>query len=590
MIAVAVTFPVLRGTSRFIVQTGRRWSVIEHLLLDAVTRAPGTALDFAEKSGLPRRVVVEAFIRLMRAGWVEIHAARPGLEFHPTALGLVQAPLDQLPAATVTQPKKRSFAIEQITGGVFRSRELDLRPSYRLPHPTEDQLVIHLPGSLIPSQGDLTEVFTAIEGEDELIVGIDRSAERLLERHAVVMVRDGVIEGLPGRASPTLRNLILARAAEAVSTTQHSKQPKPASPSVVVGEVAAPVSVAELAEPTQALYEGEDLILDGAAHKAALERMLRQARQRVIIHSTFVTDQAVDALYPLLISAAERGAVIDILWGHDDIGTATNTSRAAAERLRARVANAGRADSIRVHPFSTNSHTKIAVADNGRERWHALVGSCNWLSSNFGSFEASLRLREPRLVGLLTCKLAGLTRGRPGIWHDLAIQMTVLGRSIESTSRGNGRTVPMRLLFAPDHAKLPLEARDRAHKRIFVLSHRFGIAAQPVSLLPILAAVKVKQIEASAFFGRTTGPLSGSEGADLTREFGAQGLRIRAVHRPRIHAKVLGWDDDALAISSLNWLSADPPDLAPFREIGVLVEAPQIAEHFLRVFEQARVD
>jgi cardiolipin synthase len=133
MIAVAVTFPVLRGTSLFIVQTGRRWSVIEHLLLDAVSRGPGTAPDFAEKSGLPRRVVVEAFIRLMRAGWVEIHAAKAGLEFHPTALGSVQAPLDQLPAAAVMQPKKRSFAIEQVTGGVFRSRELDLRPRRALP-------------------------------------------------------------------------------------------------------------------------------------------------------------------------------------------------------------------------------------------------------------------------------------------------------------------------------------------------------------------------------------------------------------------------------------------------------------------------
>ena len=53
---------------------------------------------------------------------------------------------------------------------------------------------------------------------------------------------------------------------------------------------------------------------------------------------------------------------------------------------------------------------------------------------------------------------------------------------------------------------------------------------------------------------------------------------------------MLGWDDDALAVSSFNWLSADPPDLAPFREIGVLVEAPRVVEHFIRLFEQARVD
>jgi cardiolipin synthase A/B len=216
-------------------------------------RTPGTALDFVQKSGLPRRVVVEAFIRLMRAGWVEIRLAKAGLEFHPTALGLVQAPLDRLPAATVTQPKKRSFAIEQVTGGVFRSRELDLRQSFRLPSATEDQLVVQLPGSLVPSQGDLSEVFTAIEGEDELIVGIDRSAERLLERHAVVMVRNGVIEGLPGRASLGLRNLILAKADEAVAAAQRSKEPKPASPAAVVDDVATPVSAGELVAPVQAL-------------------------------------------------------------------------------------------------------------------------------------------------------------------------------------------------------------------------------------------------------------------------------------------------------------------------------------------------
>jgi hypothetical protein len=43
-------------------------------------------------------------------------------------------------------------------------------------------------------------------------------------------------------------------------------------------------------------------------------------------------------------------------------------------------------------------------------------------------------------------------------------------------------------LFAPDHAKLTLEARDRTTRRIFFLSHRLGIADKPVCLLPILAA------------------------------------------------------------------------------------------------------
>jgi hypothetical protein len=49
----------------------------------------------------------------------------------------------------------------------------------------------------------------------------------------------------------------------------------------------------------------------------------------------------------------------------------------------------------------------------------------------------------------------------------------------------------------------------------------------------------------------------------------------------------MGWDDDNLAISSFNWLSADPSEAAPFREIGVLVKAPKIADNFFLRFEAA---
>ena len=187
MKTVYVTFPVLRGARRFFIEKGPRWSLIEHLLLDAVCRKPRAVAELALQSGLPRRVVVEAFIRLMRAGWVEMSVTSSGLIFRGTALGAEQAPKGQLPSVTVIQPKYRGFAIEQVTGGVFRGRELDVRPQSRLPTSSDDQIVIHLDGSPIHSGGDLSEVFTAIEGEDELIVGVDRSTDKLVERYAVAV-------------------------------------------------------------------------------------------------------------------------------------------------------------------------------------------------------------------------------------------------------------------------------------------------------------------------------------------------------------------------------------------------------------------
>jgi hypothetical protein len=97
---------------------------------------------------------------------------------------------------------------------VFRGRELDLRPKSKLPVPSDEHIVVHLPGSNFGSM-DLGEVFSAIEGEDESIVGVNRSHEKLIELHAVVTVRDNVIEGLPGRANPMLRLLIGTKAKDA---------------------------------------------------------------------------------------------------------------------------------------------------------------------------------------------------------------------------------------------------------------------------------------------------------------------------------------------------------------------------------------
>jgi hypothetical protein len=256
MTTVFVTFPVLRGSNRFFIQYGRRWSVVEHLLLYAAAENPASAAELAKKSGLPRRVILEAFIRLMRAGWVEMATEDGVIVFRATPLGAVHALYEQLPAATVEQQRWRSYHIEQITGGVFRRRELETRSLAHLPASSDSQIVTHLGGTFLPGQEHLNDVFVAIEGEDEEIVGVERSGTKLTERHAVVSVRDGLIEGLPARASPALREIILdaankalaSKAAKGISAVQQARTP--AEPKA--SETEAPVS-------RPALYDPEDL-------------------------------------------------------------------------------------------------------------------------------------------------------------------------------------------------------------------------------------------------------------------------------------------------------------------------------------------
>jgi cardiolipin synthase A/B len=579
MTIIQIAIPVLRGRRRFHVEKGRRWSVVEHVMLDTVARKPAAAAELAEKSDLPRRLVVEAFIRLMRVGWVELAPGPQGLIFTATSTGRAQIIRGDLRAPTVIQPRWMGFVIDQVAGSVFRRTEIAVRHQNELSKAGKNA-VIYLDKCERHAREDLAELFAAMEGDDEEIVRVDPSPEKLVERFAIVTITDGMIEGLPGRAKPELYEAVLAKAAEAFRKAKSDRKGLPA---------AAPASApTRSTQPVSALFEQADIIVDGPEHKTALERALSHAREQVIIHSTFISEQVIPAALPLLVGAAARGTFVHILWGQDDEKTSVSKSRKAAVALQGAIQGVGRAEQVIVHPFTTRSHAKMLISDDGSGRWSAIVGSCNWLSSEFDNFETSIRVRDPALVGHLIRHLAALSLGPSGVWNDLAKNLTVLGRRVEAEPPGNGRTAKMRILLSSDHGELVLEARDSARQRIFVTSHRIGLAGRPMVIIPTLAAAKAGQVKAQLYYGRPTGVLSGIDAADLAMEFAKQGVAIRPIHHPRLHAKILAWDDDAIAVTSQNWLSADPAEGAPRREIGIFVESNRAADYLIRRFEHAR--
>jgi cardiolipin synthase len=146
----------------------------------------------------------------------------------------------------------------------------------------------------------------------------------------------------------------------------------------------------------------------------------------------------------------------------------------------------------------------------------------------------------------------------------------------------------MQLLLSPNHSEIVFEARDKASRRIFATSHRLGLAGRPMVIGPAVAEAQAKKVQVSLYYGRTTGVLSGVDAANLIRELARQGLSIRPVQEPRLHAKILAWDDDDLVITSQNWLSADPGEGAPRREIGVHIKSGKVADFAIRRFEHAR--
>jgi cardiolipin synthase A/B len=582
MTVIQVAIPVLRGRRRFHVEKGRRWSLVEHVMLDAVARKRASAIELSQKSNLPRRVVVEAFIRLMRVGWVELSAGSGGSMFTATPSGRAQLLLPELRAATIVQARWMGFVIDQVTGSVFHARgEIPVRRPRDVSKSPESDALVYLERHEEHSRENLAELFGALEGEDEIIVRADPSAEKLVERFAVATVIDGVPEGLPVRAKPELKAAVLAKAEQAALNIKGGSSAQPATlPAEAKRTARRPL--------TPCLFDQGDLLIDGPPHKDALQLALARSRQHVIIHSTFISEPAAHSALPMFLNAAARGTTVHILWGPDEEKSAMVTTKSAIGWLQVAIKDSDRADRIVIHPFTTRSHAKLLIYDDGNNNWTAVVGSCNWLYSNFESFEVSIGLRDPALVGDCVCHIANMSLGPPGVWHELASSLTFLGRRIGSLPKGAGRTAPMQLLLPPDHGALPLEARDRAKQRIVVTSHRMGIAGRPMVIIPSVSAARAKGVEVQLYYGEATGHLSGVDAAGLTAEFAKQGVAITPIHRPRLHAKFLAWDDDHLAVTSQNWLSADPAEGALRREIGVYVNSNKVADFLLRRFQHAR--
>jgi cardiolipin synthase A/B len=77
-------------------------------------------------------------------------------------------------------------------------------------------------------------------------------------------------------------------------------------------------------------------------------------------------------------------------------------------------------------------------------------------------------------------------------------------------------------------------------------------------IIPALSPAKSTQVKAELYYGRPTEVLSGVDAAGLAMGFARQGVGIKPIYQRRLHAEVLAWDDDSLAVTSQNWLSADP--------------------------------
>ena len=133
------------------------------------------------------------------------------------------------------------------------------------------------------------------------------------------------------------------------------------------------------------------------------------------------------------------------------------------------------------------------------------------------------------------------------------------------------------LVLGPQYKQFVREARDNAESDIFVTSHLFSAGGRQPVIVPALAAAEQRGIASEVFYGTPCGKGGGKVASDNVFEGAKLGVSITPILNPRLHAKILAWDNDHVLITSQNFLSADPSDLNIRREMGVYVRGASIA-------------
>ncbi|RIJ26565.1 phospholipase D-like domain-containing protein [Henriciella mobilis] len=577
---VYVAMPMLQQSYEFELESGRRWNAVEHLILQAICQKAQSAGDMSRAGNMPRRVALEALIRLMRAGWVELSQAASEVHFSATDRGRTVAMYEDLPFTTETKTRRLSFAVDLVSGKVLNKRELKLMRPDEWREFAEAKVAVEVSKPDISNTdfGHTAPLIRALVREDEDVVRIKPSVHPPLDRLAVFLVRGDNVEGLP-RDAAGLNGSILEAA---------SRVPSEAKADGAAKQVKIIAPDKEQVRPVRhTAVRHADYVLGGADHRSLIQRTLRKARKLVVIHTTFLREGAFLALQEDFRAAVNRGAKIHVFWGQGDSATEAASSRAEAERLRIQLGNWGLNSNITIHNASTNSHAKILLADDGSGDFTATIGSCNWLYSGFDSFEASVILRDPRLVSDVLFELAEMVRTSNRDFTDIGVNFLQLARTLAIRSPRNG-TSEVKILIGEEHDDCVLDARDNAQRQVDVISHRLGVTAVPAIILPMVSATRARGIQTNLFYSKASGPVSSEDSQEVRNGYQGEGVSITPVYSPRVHAKMLLRDDDHGIITSLNWLSADTSNARPHQEMGVMIRSPGSARHLREQFQVKR--
>lgn len=577
-----IYLPAWHYRARAIVQRTWGWSPIEEMILLALDRAPGTIEDVATSLGIPIQVSGSTIARLMQFGLVEVRLS-PVPQLATSSVGHDFIRLGgALPERTEDREIHISLVLEKVGHSVFRNRDVETAPLYRLTH--ADHKVNFPPG---PDETDdtmaarVTQLVAGMLRPGEWLRGV-QTINSVLERKYLAIELNDVKNGLlPEGASQDLIGALQATIKTGILPEASDPQP---SRSLTIDTMTA----------------AEQLIVGGDQHLERFERIVGKAQSDIFVLSTFVAPhddkytERHERVRTALEQACQRGVRCHLFYG--TTLDAERKNAIAMQELNVRLSSVRRARGfVLTQRDSVGSHVKCLAADDGQGGAVVLLGSSNWLSSPCSAVEVSVELTENHAAAagldLLRSIISPLSSASRSV-ETLQFTASDLRRTRSplspSTDSGQRMPVRMTILQADDHERLIRKVAHEADERFVCCTNKVGATMVPGLFNPAEIAGR-RLDDVRVYYSRRSGPIK-------RRHVTAQRERLNgvvdliAVEDPQVHAKFLLWDTDHAVVSTMNWGSQSGSPDNPLDEIGLYLEGPGVATSLLTKFEDQLED
>lgn len=579
--SVLIAIPVFRVACKVGIDRGRAWSVIDELVLWAITRQSKSIAALAAEADLPSQIIVASIARLMRFRLVEVTVGESSVAFRASPFGFKSVSSgNPLPFYPKRISRRVSFIIEWASGDFFPTRQIRLMTPHKLDEARRSGIEVRVisvegGGPSVSHEANLNRLSDiAARGWDEQVALVDgRTAIMRDDEFMVLRVIDGIPQGLPDTAGPNLKGLVAQAATLPLGTTQ------------------VPVTYAgprDAFDPQPIVhrcsFDPADLVIGGSAQGQCLERLLKAAHHRVVIHSTFLDAARFALLADPIKAACARGVTFDLLWGAEkDEETERRNAAQAAQIARMVKEDRDLIGRFKVHMRTTGSHAKLILLDTAEDGWIAGVGSCNWLSSPFHAVELTVLLRDQHAVADVAVALQNMV-GRRGLADTIATEMYITARELRRSPSAGG-SAEVSLVVGHGHDRLIRFASGAARERFVVGSNLLGSTARPGALMQGEVAAGREGVRATVVYTKPTGPLKNRHTRALADEARSNGLALVRTKKIPLHGKFVAWDSDDLVVTSLNWASAAADPDFPWGDIGVHIRARGLATAALAKLE-----